>query len=203
MIPPNYIRIEIPRDRTQNRAIIQPISVLYQNQYPASFAGGYAGMGYFSGSQWGAVSPITSVAARISSAASDIPLIENTNVELLGDNTIGVLDSITGPLFRYLDCILEYDDNMSSINPRSYRVFATLCVHAVKAFIYNKMMIALDQGYLEGGQELGSIKEIISSYSESEQAYDDYLRNEWSATSFFNDNILRRKILKMNSSPGV
>lgn len=202
-IPPNFIRIEIPKDRTQNRSIIQPLSVMYSNQYLGIYAGGFAGTNYSSPNNWKSMSPITSAAARIAAASSDVPIIENSDVELVGENTIGIKDSLSNPTYRYLTCVVEYDDNLSSINLRSYPVFAKLAVLATKAFIYNKMIITLDRGYLEGGQELGAVKEVISTYSDSEQQYQEALKNEWLITSHFNDSVSRRKLLKMAASPGV
>jgi hypothetical protein len=70
---------------------------------------------------------------------------------------------------------LEYDVNFMNINNQSVIPLAELIECALKCYIYNKLIIRLDKGALEGGIELGMIKQIIDDYKSAFEEYKDKL----------------------------
>jgi hypothetical protein len=63
--------------------------------------------------------------------------------------------------------------------------------------IYNTYTVQLDIGELRGGQNLGKIKEIIDSYADAEQNYEDYLKEKWAKIAIMNDGERWLRALRM------
>jgi hypothetical protein len=74
-----------------------------------------------------------------------------------------------------LTCRLGYDPQLSNLNTSAIKPFANLVEYAVKAYIYNTMLIKIDTAFIQGGQELGSVLRVIETYSEAEQRYTELL----------------------------
>ena len=55
----------------------------------------------------------------------------------------------------------------------------------------------MDKGRLEGGAELGRFREVIDSYSDAEEQYQDYLLNTWQKVAFMNDRESYERFTKM------
>ena len=190
---------EIPKDLTMNRPIVSVLSVGYM---PYASAYNTAGIGY------GNVAPasmndITSAAQRVADSVSSIPPISNAQVSLVGENTILLRDQYRVTSAYILRCLIANDENMNNISTRSWHAFARLCELAVKAFIYNTMLIKIDQAYLQGGQELGAFKSYVESIADSEQMYQDYLRENWQVTAFMNDTYSYDRFIKLQMNPGL
>ncbi|SPF56585.1 hypothetical protein SBF1_9290004 [Candidatus Desulfosporosinus infrequens] len=66
---------------------------------------------------------------------------------------------------------------------------------ATKAYIYNSMWIKINQGYLQGGQALDAIKDVISSYADASERFDEALKKFRGAATFSTENF--RDILSM------
>jgi hypothetical protein len=60
-------------------------------------------------------------------------------------------------------------------------------VWAVKAYLYNKLIVPINSGYLSGGQELGMFKSVLEGYSDAEENYQTYLKEIWGQVAFMND----------------
>jgi hypothetical protein len=156
--------IHIPKNRTQGRTINSVLHVAFLSQgnfagrMGAGFGGSSPGMGNGSES-----SALAGAMQGIVAAFDKIPMTSTSKVQLIAENTILVRDSINIAPNTYLRCILANDDELSHIQLRSYRAFAQLVEYAVKSYIYNELIVSLDQGELQGGQSLGIFKEIIQS----------------------------------------
>jgi hypothetical protein len=70
---------------------------------------------------------------------------------------------------------LEYDVNLMNVNNQSIIPLAELVECALKCYIYTKLIVKLDKGFVEAGYELGSIKQIIDEYKEAFTEYKDKL----------------------------
>ena len=117
-----------------------------------------------------------------------IPMTSTARCQLIAENTILIRDSIGFAPNGWLRCVLANDENLGNIQLRSYKHFSQLVEYAVKSYIYNELIINLDQGELQGGQTIGVFKEIIQGYSDAEQNYKDYLTDVWEAVAFMNDS---------------
>ncbi len=196
----NYSSVyEVPKDLTQNRSIVSVLSVGYM-PYAAAF--NTAGLGY------GNVAPtsmndITSAAQRVADSLSGVPPVSNAHVSLIGENTVLLRDQFRVTSAYILRCILSNDENMNNISTRSWHAFAKLCQLAVKSFIYNTMLVKMDQAYLQGGQELGAFKSYVETLSDSEEMYQTHLREVWQVTAFVNDTYAYDRFLKLQINPGL
>jgi hypothetical protein len=189
----------VPRIKTQNRTIFSVHSVSYL-PYVNGLGGSTLGFGGVAPSS---MSEIPNTAMRIMDSHSGVPPMSNARVELIADNTLLIHDQFRTTQVYFLRCILANDDNLSNISPRSYLNLAKLIEFGVKSYIYNTLIIKLDRGYLEGGQELGGIKVYVESLSDMEQLYQDWLQGEWRRTAFMNDTDSYVRFIRAQLSAGI
>lgn len=189
---------EIPASLTQFRTIISVLSVSYLPYAASSY--GSLGSG---GVQPSSMNDVSSAAQRVGDAMSSIPVISNAVAEIIAHNTVSIRDQFRATGMYQMRCVLANDENLNNISPRSYHAFATLCELAVKAYIYNKLIIRIDQAFLQGGQELGAMKDYVQGLSDSNQMYLDHLRNVWQVTAYCNDSSNYNRFIKLMCNPGI
>ncbi|HET6890102.1 MAG TPA: hypothetical protein VFH31_03290 [Pyrinomonadaceae bacterium] len=169
----------IPKSMTQGRSIISALNVTFADPTRASSFGIASGRDN---------SAILRLGNAMLDASAPMPLTSTARVQLIGENVIMVRDTTILPANIYLRCVLANDENLSHIQIRSYRHFATLVVLAVKAYIYNEYIIQMDMAELHGGQALGRFKEVIDGYADANELYDTYLTEKWQKVAFMNDS---------------
>jgi hypothetical protein len=179
----------IPKSMTDGRSILSVFDVTYGDLYNTQ-----SGYGVYSYSR---TSPALQLANAAMEAQIRTPHVGTTKVELIGENVVMVQDSIILPNNLYLRCSLENEENLSNIQARSYLVFARLVELAVKAYIYNSYVIKLDIGELRAGVQVGKIKEIIDSYADAEQMYQEHLAEKWAKVAFMNDPESMRRYMSL------
>ena len=74
---------------------------------------------------------------------------------------------------------VEYDKNLSDIEPSLYLVLADLCLYATQAYIFNHLRVKLDKGYIHAGYELSIIRDIVESYSDAGEMYKEELKTKF------------------------
>lgn len=156
----------IPKSKTQGRSIISALNVTFTDPLRSSAFGIMGGCGN---------STMMQAAQAAMDAHGMIPITSTAKVQLIAENTIMVRDSMVLPPNIYVRVILAHDENMSHLQVKSFPYFTKLCEYAVKSYIYNKLVIELDVGEIYGGQVIGKIKDILESYADSEQLYQEYL----------------------------
>jgi hypothetical protein len=195
----NGLVYEIPMELTNFRTIMSVLSVSYV-PYTMSFAGSPSNRAVGFNNN---ISDLEIASQRVGDAMSGIPPISSASARLIGHNTILLNDTLRVTNAYQVRCILGNEENLNNISPRSYLYFADLCIHAAKAYIYNKLIVMMDQAYLSGGQELGAIKSIVEGYSDSYQNYDTYLREVWQRVAVFNDQPQHQRLIRTMISPGL
>lgn len=70
-----------------------------------------------------------------------------------------------------LECRVEYDKNFTNMDVNVIPTFTELSLAAIKAYIYNKMIFAVERTYLVSGQELGIFKNIVEKYEDQFERY--------------------------------
>lgn len=190
---------EIPGDRVQYRSIISVLSVGYA---PFASFNNSGGTGYGTMVSQSA-NDVSMAAQRIGDAMSSSPPVSNAQAELVSHNTIAVRDQYRVTASYQIRCVLANDDNLNNISPRSYMAFCKLCELAVKAYIYNTLVIRIGQAFLQGGQSLDEFKSVVESYSDAGQMYQDYLRDSWQSIAFMNSQVNYTRLLKLQISPGL
>ena len=189
--------IHVPKARTQGRSINSVLSVGFLSPGVASsWAGGNA-MAATGGYAFSENTALMAATQGALSAFDKIPMVSTARVQLIAENTVLVKDSFVLPPTAYLRCVLAHDEAMNSLQLRSYKPFAKLVEYAVKAYVYNELVIPLDQGELQGGQALGVIKEVVQGYSEAEQNYTDYLADFFEAILLMNDTASYEKMIRL------
>lgn len=190
---------EIPATLTNNREIVSIQSVGYM-PYAGAFGFGSYNQPMAAN---GSMSDLATAGQRVMNSYSSIPTISTASADITGYNTVVIRDSqrITG--CYTLRCTIANELNLNNINPRSHLKFAKLCELAVKAYIYNKLIIKMDQAFLAGGQELGSLKNYVDQLSDHEEMYNTYLRDVWQVTAFHNDSPNFERFIRMQISPGL
>lgn len=168
----------IPKTSTQNRSIISVLNVTFTDPLRASAYGIASGCGNGSLLQAG---------QAVMDAYAQIPITSTARVQLIGENVIMVRDSMVLPPNIYVRCIVSNDENLNHLQLRSYPEFVKLVEFAVKAYIYNSLVIEVDIGEIQGGQQIGKLKEIIDGYSDANELYDEFLTNTMSKVLFMND----------------
>lgn len=178
--------IKIPKKLTNGRSINSVLHVAFLNS--ASLAQNAAGVGGSTGivQNYGGSATMTAASAVMASY-DNIPVISTARVELISENVILIKDQIVLAANAFLRCIIANQENLENLQMRSYRHFAQLVNYAVKAYIYNTLIITLDQAALQTGMALGAVKEQIEKYADADQLYLDYLNDNMEAILFFND----------------
>ena len=189
----------VPVALTGNREIVSVLSVHY---LPAlAMSGGPAAP--FAMMSPTSVSDVQTAAQRVGDAASNIPHVSSAEAELIGYNTVMIRDSMRSTQIYGLRCVIAHDENLANLSPRSYRHFAKACILATKSYIYNQLVIRMDQGRLEQGQELGRFKDIVDQYADSEEMYQDYIRNVLRKVLFMNDTTSHDRFIRLQVNPSL
>lgn len=204
-----YTVYNIAPELTNNREIISALSLAFM---PASGYFGQVGSHFGSTSGMSGTSvlsghnsfnPVMGVADRIGNAASSTGVLSNAHLEIVAYNTILVYAHYRTLANFGIRVVVENDSNLNNLQPRSYKNFSRLCVLGVKAYLYNKLIIAINSGYLSGGQELGMFKSILENYASAEEEYATYLREVWASVAFMNDNTRHSRYLMGMLNPSL
>lgn len=171
----------LPKDKTQNRSIMSVLSVTYMAPGMSAMTNAMQGFKPCS------VTPSLQAGQAMMDSYSPMPATSTAKVQLIAENTIMIRDTAPPVGHAMLRCVLANDENLAHIQMRSIPDFCKLVELACKSYVYNEFIIKLDRGQLYGGHDLGKFKEIIEGYADSEEMYEDFLRNKWQAVAFMND----------------
>lgn len=177
----------IPKSVTGGRTITAAYEVVY--------GVGFSNQGFFSPLQAGA-SPLISAGQRILNATMGSGSVSTHYVSIIGENTILVNDVTQLQGSAYLRCMLTHEPNFANLKPAYYSAFAELVVLATKAFVYNELVIKLDEGENKAGQTLGRFREILDGYADSYQLYSEYLDEKWPKLATMNSTETSRAIYR-------
>lgn len=184
----------IPKSETNGRNILSIVNIATYGQVGMSLAlGSYVSMNRSS--------QYSSLAAEGIRSASEPINMSHVNFNYKGNNIVSLPSALgTYPSNAVFRCHLEYDEALSSLSVHVQRVFAKLCLAAAKMHIYNELTVRIDQGYIEGGYEIGTIKEIIDGYSDAAADFDTILEEDWRIASHYGDAPQRKRAIKIGIS---
>lgn len=185
----NYVCV-LDKSALSNKSIISVLSLSYQNRY------GWGSNRYYNGNvNYGNM--ISSATNTLSNALDTQQITSTSRVSLLNENTVLISDNVFIANIRncLLECILSIDEYFSSLNPKSYSYIIELVVLATKAYIYNILVLTIDQGRLVGGQDLGRFREILDGYADANELYKEYLKNKVAKVLFMNNDENMRKFI--------
>lgn len=110
--------------------------------------------------------------------------------ELLAGDLIRLNPAQHNHIDYSLICKLEYNENMFNLNPDAILSLGKLVVAAVKAYIYNVCITDIDRVKMAYGTEQGTIQQIIDSYNDQAERYEELLE-EFRAAATFDTKTLR------------
>lgn len=197
-----YTVYQIPPELTMNKEIISALNITLM---PGNgvFGNGNINYGSFGNMGFNQDIPVMNVANRIGNAAAPAGTLSNAHLEIVGYNTILIYANYRVLTNFGLRVVLENDSNLNNIQPRSYKAFSLLCVLAVKAYLYNKLIVAINSGYLSSGQDLGVFKSILESYSDAEEQYRTYLTEKIGAVLYMNDTTRYNRFVSSMIAPDL
>lgn len=177
----------IPKSKTQGRSILSVSNITFTDPTRLSSMG----IGALNGN-----TAMLRAANTMVDAMGNIPVTSTARVQLIAENVVMVQDTIVLPANIYLRCTIANDENMSHIQPRSYLVISKLVEYAVKAHIYNELVIEMGMTRLYGGQDLNVFKDIVDGYADSNELYETHLREVVTKVQFMNDSTTYTRFLK-------
>ena len=184
---------EIPPELTQQRMITK---VLWINNSVSPVYGAYSFAGYNG-------SALTKSAMGVMQSQAPIPNQSTARVDLINPRTILVYDTNLWVYDAVARIMVENDHDMSTLPPTSYHHFSKLCELAIKAYIYNTLVMQINTAEIDGGQELAKFKEIVDSYADANELYQNYRSNEWKEVAAYSDPITARDFARMPFGAGI
>lgn len=194
----NYI-FEIPPALVNYRTIITALSVNYMayNSVNNNYLPGTAA------TTPNYINDISSAGHRAMDSRGNIPIVSNAEVIVTGHNTLMVRNHLITSQVVQARVVVTNDQNLSNISIRNAPVFSKLVKLAVKSYIYNELVIKMDKGYLERGQELGVVKSLVDSYADAEEMYQTVLREEWGVVATISNRLSYEDLLKLQINPAL
>lgn len=104
-------------------------------------------------------------------SVSPVQIVSNALTYLVGENTVLIKDTVIIPATMHLRIMVENDENFNHIPPSMYPDFFKFITLAVKAYIYNKLIIESDTVFINSGGAMNKMQEILESYADAEELY--------------------------------
>ena len=193
ILPDFSIIYQIPPERVNNSVIISVLNVSYIPVYgfssiPMSGSGiGQAGL---------VNNPLLAKADRVDNSVENIPVTNNANVDIVGVNRIRIREVPRNIPIHFLTCLIENDRELNNLKPGAYLNFSLMACLAIKSYIYTKLNTLVDKAFLEGGQELGTFRSELDTYSSAEAEYQTFLREKWGKTANMGDSAKKTRLLR-------
>ena len=138
---------------------------------------------------------------QMSRSVEPVPVVSNALVYLVGENTVYIKDTVIIPATMHLRVMVDNDENLNHIQVPYYTVFHELIEEAVKAYIYNNLVLEQDNVFINSGGELNKFRDIVDSYSDAEQMYREKLEDSYKSM-LLNDSESSRRWYQSISGAG-
>jgi len=132
----------------------------------------------------------------VSNAVLGVAIVGSSRVQPVSRNTFFIeIDTVSpGNVIR---ASLEHDSNFGNVSPRAMIRLGELTVLATKAYIYNHMVIRIEQAAIINGVSIGAFSNIIESYSDSFELYTEFLRGTWRKVNYLDDRASHANIIRL------
>jgi hypothetical protein len=179
--------IQLPKDILGGKSITAAHSIIRQENFTETYR-------YTEGTR--DTGDILDAATLMYDNSSMPFTVVTANLSVIGDKTIAIMDNIGCLDNLNLKLMVSNNAIMNNLDNRAKMTFMKLCTLAVKADIYNKTIIKIDEGELVQGHNLGRIKSIIESYSDADEQYYDYFEDKWRKVMHMADPVLSNGLIK-------
>lgn len=95
--------------------------------------------------------------------------------ELISTDIVRLVSAQYTAIHWVMEMELAYPENFSNINRSSIPFFREMVLYATQQFIYNNLVIPMDEAAMVSGAPLGSIKELVYKYENARELYDQAL----------------------------
>lgn len=170
--------IEIPKSRTKGLSITSVFGIIAGSSF-----GSVTGM---SNTTQMRGSGTTEALAAMRMSKSPVPVVSDTHMQIIGDNTILLRAPLRQYGFLFLDCLLEHDRALGNITNDAWECFADLVELATKAYVFNNVSFPMGQAELSGGMSLDIFKSTVESYADSNTLLKEKL-DEWKVVNVLTD----------------
>lgn len=185
-LPDYKVVWRIPLTLTNNRRISRVYSLIFGEGGAPTNASLYT-QGH---------SVVQEAAQGLLSSHLPIPQVSNADVHLIGENTVMARMHFPYSPNLHVRVMLEADSEFSHLKPGSIPVFTKLVEYATKAYIYNTLILELDQGMISGGYSLGRFLSIVEDYADAEELYQEFFEERWRKVAIFSDDQAYKRHLK-------
>lgn len=189
----------VPPELTNYREIMSVSRVSYLPLNSNRTFGGNSGMNIVPL----ATDTLGMAASQLGNSVDPMPITGTARCDLVGTNMVRVSDPRRFQRGYILHCHVADDQYLENISPRTYAPFADMCILAVKAYIYNKMIIEMGDYQLQRGQQLGIFKDVIDQWSEASKEYFEYVNNDWVALAHMNNDEAHYRLIQAQIPIGL
>lgn len=188
----------IPPERLNYKSIMSVLSVGFM-PYPNS-------LNLFSNTSITAVpnggsNDIGNASSLVMDSHGSIPYVSTSRADLIGDNVVMIRNNQRISAAYQLRCIMTNEADLQNFNPRYALRIADGAILCVKSYIYNKLRIDIDRGFLSGGQELGYVKEYVESLADAETMYREFIKTVMMQISLMNNSVEHERFIKLQLGP--
>ena len=137
-------------------------------------------------------------AMALFNSSTAMPLVNIGDVtQLPGENTFLIRNMAYIPSYTHLRVIVQNNDDLSNLNPRTQVKFAELCILAVKSDIYNELIVTIDEQQIMAGRGVGAFKNMLESYNDAETMYQEALA-KFTSTMASGDRERQRAMIRLS-----
>ncbi len=163
-LPGDYSVYQIPLEMTENKQINHVLDLSYPSSLSLTASWPLQGLEGRS---------VMNGADEALSSMTHTPTYLTPNVILMNNNTIK-LDPPMSMHFDFLmTCMLEHSETMDDMARNQIQPLSKCVLYATQMFIYTQLRIFLNQGALAGGQQLEAIKDIVDSYADASEKFEE------------------------------
>lgn len=184
----------IPPERLNYKSIMSILSVGFMPYGNALTA--YSNTSYAI-APGGGSNDVSNAASLVMDSHGSIPDISTARADLIGDNVVMIRNNQRINSAYQLRCILTNEADLQNFNPRYAIRIADGAILCVKSYIYNKLRVDIDRGFLTGGQELGYVKEYVESLSDAETMYREFSKTVMMQISLMNNSVEHQRFIKL------
>lgn len=124
-------------------------------------------------------------------------ITSSANVSPLDGSSVLVNDVIQPGGYAVLRAQVSNEPNFNNIKPAYRQAFGELILLATKAYVYNQLVIEIDEGQLKAGASIGRFREKVDEYADADSLYMEYLTVKWPLLGFMNDDRKFKGVLRM------
>ena len=157
----------IPPHEREGQAIVDVDGISYRGNYSAGrapYAAGFTG---------GATELMLAAAVLDSHTGYSAP--PRPDVTLLSGDLVRLSPPQHGDVVWVLSCRIGIDQDFTNLNNQAIPVFTETVVTATKMYIYNKLIIQVDKGFVESGYTLDSFKMTLDTYADAGDRYKELI----------------------------